>query len=58
MNSKQWAVLAVVSGIVVCILFIYLFKERLDKIVVILIGAALAFVVAEVISFIGRKYRR
>ncbi len=31
------------------------FKDRLDKIVVILIGAALGMTVAEVIRFFGRR---
>jgi uncharacterized membrane protein YjjP (DUF1212 family) len=57
MNRKQWAILAVVSGLIVCALFIFLFKDRLDKIVVILIGAAVGMIVAEVINFIGRRNR-
>jgi Na+/melibiose symporter-like transporter len=55
MNKKQWAILAVVSGLLVCTLFIIFFKDRLDKIVVILIGAALGMTVAEVIRFFGRR---
>lgn len=55
MNRLQLRILAVVSGLVVCALFIYFFKYRLDKLPVILIGAALAMIVAEGIKFIGRK---
>lgn len=48
-------IVAVTSGLVVCGLFIYFFKDGLDKLPVILIGAALAMVVAEGIKFIGKK---
>ena len=58
MNSLQWRILAGVSGLVVCALFIYFFKDRWEKIVVILIGAALAMAVAESIRFIGRRVLR
>ena len=55
MNRKQLAILAVVSGLIVASLFMYFFKDRLDKIPTILIGAALGMIVAEVIIFIGRR---
>lgn len=55
MTRKQLAIFAVVSGLIVCSLFMYFFKDRFGKIAVILIGAALGMVVAEVIRFIGRK---
>ena len=55
LEQKTMAILAVVSGLLVCRLFIIFFKDRLDKIVVILIGAALGMTVAEVIRFFGRR---
>ena len=55
MTRKQLVLLAVVSGLLVATLFMYFFKDRLDKIPTILIGAALGMVVAEVIIFIGKR---
>jgi uncharacterized membrane protein YjjB (DUF3815 family) len=55
MSNKQVSILAVVSGLVVCLLFIVLFKDRLSKWPLILIAAALAMIVAEGIKYFGRK---
>ena len=55
MNRLQWRILAGVSGLVVCAFFIYFFKDRLEKIIVILIGAALAMAVAEIYQVYWKK---
>ena len=55
MKKKQLAILAVVSGLIVCGLFMYFFRSRMNKIVLILLSAAAGMLVAEVIIFVGRK---
>ena len=55
MNRKQLNIVALVSGLVVCSVFILFFRDRLDRLPVILIAAALALAVYEGIRFFGRK---
>jgi len=61
MNKKQLAILAVVSGLIVCGLFMYFFRTRMNKIVLILLPrmelTSLVLVIL-VISFSGDKMNR